>query len=49
MRMAGNWQNMETVRVNNDGWNPASQSQPQVVHVREHRIPSAYGIDTQFL
>ena len=22
---------------------------PQVVHVREHRIPSAYGIDTQFL
>ena len=22
---------------------------PQVVHVREHCIPSAYGIDTQFL
>ena len=22
---------------------------PQVVHGREHRIPSAYGIDTQFL
>ena len=30
MRMAGNWQNMETVRVNNDGWNPASQSQRQL-------------------
>ena len=26
MRIAGKWQNMETVRVNNTGWNPASQS-----------------------
>lgn len=27
MRIAGKWQNMETVRVNDTGWNPASQSQ----------------------
>lgn len=27
MRIAGNWQNMETIRVNNNGWNPSSQSQ----------------------
>ena len=26
MRIAGKWQSMETVRVNNTGWNPASQS-----------------------
>ena len=26
MRIAGKWQNMETVRVNNTGWNPATQS-----------------------
>ena len=26
MRIAGKWQNMETVRVNDTGWNPASQS-----------------------
>ena len=26
MRIAGKWQNMESVRVNNTGWNPASQS-----------------------
>ena len=26
MRIAGKWQNVETVRVNNTGWNPASQS-----------------------
>lgn len=26
MRIAGKWQNMETVRVNNTGWNPSSQS-----------------------
>lgn len=30
MRIAGNWQNMETVRVNNTGWNPASQSQRHI-------------------
>lgn len=37
MRIAGNWQNMETVRVNNTGWNPASQSQRHT----EDRIFSA--------
>ncbi len=26
MRIAGKWQNMESIRVNNTGWNPASQS-----------------------
>lgn len=26
MRIAGKWQNMETVRVNNTGWNPATWS-----------------------
>lgn len=27
MRIAGKWQSMETVRANNSGWNPMSQSQ----------------------
>lgn len=26
MRIAGKWQNMESIRVNNTGWNPATQS-----------------------
>lgn len=26
MRIAGNWQSMESIRVNNTGWNPASQN-----------------------
>ena len=30
MRIAGKWQNIESVRVNNTGWNPASQSQLQI-------------------
>lgn len=37
MRIAGNWQNMETVRINNTGWNPTSQSQRYI----EDRIFSA--------
>lgn len=31
MRISGKWQNMETVRVNNTGWNPQSQSQKHTV------------------
>lgn len=30
MRITGKWQNMESLRVNNTGWNPASQSQQQI-------------------
>lgn len=30
MRIAGKFQNMETVRFNNTGWNPASQSRNQI-------------------
>lgn len=30
MRIAGKWQNMESVRINNTGWNPASQSQRHI-------------------
>ena len=30
MRIAGKWQNMETVRINRTGWNPASQSRRQI-------------------
>ena len=32
-----------------NGTSGRAEQAPQVVHVREHRIPSAYGIDTQFL
>ncbi len=30
MRIASKWQNMESIRVNNTGWNPASQSKQQI-------------------
>lgn len=35
MRIAGKWQSMETVRVNNTGWNPALQS---TQHIIDNRI-----------
>lgn len=31
MRISGKWQNMETIRVNNTGWNPQLQSQKHTV------------------
>lgn len=31
MRISGKWQNMETVRINNTGWNPQSQSHKHTV------------------
>lgn len=31
MRISGKWQNIETIRVNNTGWNPQSQSQKHTV------------------
>lgn len=39
MRIAGKWQNMESVRVNNTGWNPASQS---TQHIDNHIFGNGY-------
>lgn len=39
MRIAGRWQNMESARVNNTGWNPASQS---TRHIDERIFGNGY-------
>ena len=38
MRISGKWQNMETMRVNNTGWNPQLQSQ-------KHTVSNLFGND----
>ena len=38
MRISGKWQNMETIRLNNTGWNPQSQSQ-------KHTVSNIFGND----
>ena len=42
MRIAGKWQNMETVRVNNTGWNPSSQSK---YHLENNIFGNGYDDD----
>lgn len=42
MRIAGKWQNMESVRVNDTGWNPASQS---TRHTEDQVFGSSYQND----
>lgn len=42
MRIAGKWQNMESVRVNDTGWNPASQS---TRHTEDQLFGSSYQND----
>lgn len=39
MRIAGKWQNMESIRMNDTGWNPASQS---TLHTEDRLFGSIY-------